>query len=242
MTILKNVREIVLDTETTGLECTNGDRIVDIGCVELINHIQTGRVYHVYINPERKMGQEALEVTGITNEFLSDKPLFKDIVDEFLDFVQDSPLVIHNAKFDIDFLNSELERIDKPLFKLEDAIDTLVMARTKYPGSQASLDALCRRFGIDTSIRSVHGALVDCYLLAEVYINLLGGLQSNLSFGSEDKPDRISQKVVSQKNEVIYKARKFLPTEEETREHEAFLKTLNNSQWNMFLSNENENH
>ena len=239
MTILKNIREIVLDTETTGLEYENGDRIVDIGCVELVNHIQTGNVYHVYVNPERIMGNEAIEISGITNEFLVDKPLFKDIADEFLDFVRDSPLVIHNAKFDISFLNSELERIGKPLFKLEEAIDTLAMARKKYPGSLASLDALCRRFNVDTSIRSKHGALIDCYLLAEVYINLLGGLQSDLLFSSEEKPSNTGKNNTSEKSELIYEKRYFLPSEEEIRNHKEFLKTLTDPKWNTFLFDDN---
>ena len=187
MNISKNIREIVLDTETTGLHLNNGDRIVDIACVELINHVQTGKVYQTYINPQKKMDEEAQRITGIDNEFLKDKPLFEEIVDEFLDFVKDSPLVIHNAKFDVDFLNSELSRVGKPLFKLEEAIDTLKLAKIKFPGSAVNLDALCRKFEIDTSIRVTHGALVDCYLLADVYLNLLGGRQSGLIFEEEKK-------------------------------------------------------
>ena len=183
MTVRKNIREIVLDTETTGLSHENGDRIVDIGCVELINHVQTGNTYHVYINPEdRKMHSDASAISGITDEFLADKPLFKDIVDDFLKFVDNCPLVIHNAKFDIGFLNSELARVNKPLFNLDDAIDTLLIARKKFPGAPVNLDALCKRFDVDTSIRVTHGALIDCFLLADVYINLLGGRQSDLSF------------------------------------------------------------
>ena len=239
MTISKNVREIVLDTETTGLNPENGDRIVDIACVELINHIQTGKIYQTYINPQRLMNDEALRITGITNEFLKDKPLFEDIADEFLDFVKDSTLVIHNAKFDIDFLNSELRRIEKPLFKLDDAVDTLTLAKIKFPGSAVNLDALCRKFEIDTSIRVTHGALVDCYLLAEVYLNLLGGRQSSLLFENKSETDDSIQKTSSRK---FHEARKFPPTKEEIEAHEAFLQTLNNAQWHSFLGRTTKNH
>ena len=234
MTISKNVREVVLDTETTGLNPENGDRIVDIACVELINHIQTGKVYQTYINPQRLMNDEALRITGITNDFLMDKPLFEDIADEFLDFVKDSTLVIHNARFDIDFLNSELGRIDKPLFKLEDAVDTLTLAKIKFPGSAVNLDALCRKFEIDTSIRVTHGALVDCYLLAEVYLNLLGGRQSSLLFEGKGE---LSDSIPKNSSHKFHEARKFLPTKEEIQVHEAFLQTLNNPRWHSFLEN-----
>jgi len=233
MTISKNIREIVLDTETTGLNPEDGDRIVDIACVELINHIQTGKVYQTYVNPKKLMNEEALRITGITNDFLLDKPIFEDIADEFLDFVKDSTLVIHNAKFDINFLNSELSRIDKPLFKLEDAIDTLTLAKIKFPGSAVNLDALCRKFEIDTSIRVTHGALVDCYLLAEVYLNLLGGRQSNLLFEDENQQNGSAKKISS--HHKFREARKFFPTNEEIEAHEAFLQTLNNAKWHSFL-------
>jgi len=233
MTILKNIREIVLDTETTGLNHNTGDRIVDIACVELINHVQTGKVYQTYINPQKDMSDEAQRITGISNDFLKDKPLFEDIVDEFLDFVKDSTLVIHNAKFDIDFLNSELSRVEKPLFRLEDAIDTLLLAKIKFPGSAVSLDALCRKFEIDTSIRVTHGALVDCCLLADVYLNLLGGRQSGLIFESESRTEDSAEKVM---HKEFHEARKFFPTNEEIEIHENFLKTLIDSKWNSFLS------
>ena len=233
MTISKNIREIVLDTETTGLNHNAGDRIVDIACVELINHVQTGKVYQTYINPQKDMDEEAQRITGINNDFLKDKPLFKDIVNEFLDFVKDSPLVIHNAKFDVDFLNSELSRVGKPLFKLEEAIDTLTLAKIKFPGSAVSLDALCRKFEIDTSIRVTHGALIDCYLLAEVYLNLLGGRQSGLFFEDEKKGRNVEEQTVHRK---FHEARHFLPTVEEIENHENFLKTLNSPLWHSFLS------
>ncbi len=237
MTISKSIREIVLDTETTGLNCNNGDRIVDIACVELINHIQTGKIYQTYINPLTIMSEEAQRITGITNEFLEDKPFFADIVDDFLEFVQDSPLVIHNAKFDVDFLNSELERVGKPLFKLEDAIDTLLLAKIKFPGSAVNLDALCHKFNVDTSIRVKHGALIDCYLLAEVYLNLLGGRQSDLMFETVDSQTISTVQTVSRK---FHEARKFLPTDEEIAIHEEFLQTLNNPLWHSFYGKNEE--
>ena len=227
---LKNIREIVLDTETTGLSHENGDRIVDIGCVELINHVQTGNTYHVYINPEdRKMHPDASAISGITDEFLADKPLFKDIVDDFLKFVDNCPLVIHNAKFDIGFLNSELARVNKPLFNLDDAIDTLLIARKKFPGAPVNLDALCKRFDVDTSIRVTHGALIDCFLLADVYINLLGGRQSDLSFLNNEP-----EKATSEKRKIrnVRPERHFPPSEEELSAHAEFLKTLNDALWN----------
>ncbi len=171
------MREIVLDTETTGFEPFQGDRIVEIGAVELLNHMPTGRTYHQYINPERDMPQGAFEVHGLSEEFLSDKPVFAKIADEFLDFVKDAKLIIHNAAFDMKFLNAELGWVKKPLLPNDQAIDTLEIARRRFPGSPASLDALCRRFGIDNSARTLHGALLDSEILAEVYLELLGGRQ-----------------------------------------------------------------
>ncbi|GHU11525.1 DNA polymerase III subunit epsilon [Alphaproteobacteria bacterium] len=218
----------MLDTETTGLYHASGDRIVDIACVELINHIPTGNTYQVYINPEREMQKDATAISGITDKFLVGKPLFREIVDEFLDFVQDSKLVIHNAKFDIGFLNSELSRVDKPLFSLKNTVDTLDMARKKFPGSPANLDALCKRFEIDTSARTKHGALIDCFLLAEVYINLLGGRQSDLTFHPEKtKPDL----AVIKNTESKRKKRHFDVSEEEKNAHGEFLKTVNSPLW-----------
>lgn len=232
MTILKKIREIVLDTETTGLECESGDRIVEIGCIELIDHVPTGKEYHVYVNPEREMDKESIEITGITNEFLMDKPLFSEIVDEFLEFVGDGTLVIHNAKFDIDFLNCELSRLGKPQFKLEEAIDTLFIAHQKFPGAPASLDALCRRFSIDTSIRTKHGALIDCVLLAEVYIQLLGGKQSGLNFFEKENFESVTV-VYNQGNR---KKRVFHPSEEELALHKEFVASLGeNALWNKIV-------
>ena len=174
------MREIVLDTETTGFEPTEGDRIVEIGAVELFNHLPTGRTYHQYINPERNMPEAAFNVHGLSEEFLSNKPLFKDIAQDFIDFIKDSKLVIHNASFDMKFLNAELKWVNRPALPNNQAIDTLAIARRKFPGSPASLDALCRRFGIDNSSRTLHGALLDSEILAEVYLELVGGRQPDL--------------------------------------------------------------
>lgn len=178
------MREIVLDTETTGFDPQSGDRIVEIGAVELFGHMPTGEVYHQYINPQRDMPQEAFEVHGLSEEFLSDKPVFADIAQAFLDFVGDAKLVIHNASFDMKFLNAELGWVNKPLLPMDQAIDTLAMARRKFPGAQASLDALCRRFAIDNSARTLHGALLDSEILAEVYLELIGGRQPDFALNA----------------------------------------------------------
>ena len=174
------MREIVLDTETTGLEPIQGDRIVEIGAVELFNHLPTGRTYHQYINPQRPMPQEAFAVHGLGDDFLRDKPVFKAIGRAFLDFIEDAPLVIHNAAFDMKFLNAELGWAGLPALGADRALDTLMIARKRFPGSPASLDALCRRFGIDNSAREKHGALLDSEILAEVYLELVGGRQPDL--------------------------------------------------------------
>jgi len=178
------MREIVLDTETTGLSPDNGDRIVEIGCVELINHVPTNNTYQVYLNPEKDMDPGAEKVHGLTNEFLSDKPKFIEIVDDFLDFIGDSNLVAHNADFDINFLNSELERVKKDKINNDRVVDTLKIARSKYPGARNSLDALCKRFFVDNSNRSLHGALLDSELLAEVYLELVGGKEPDLELST----------------------------------------------------------
>lgn len=178
------MREIVLDTETTGFEPSEGDRIVEIGAVELIGHVPTGRTYHQYINPQRSMPQAAFEVHGLGDEFLADKPLFKDIAQDFVDFIGDAKLVIHNAAFDMKFLNAELGWIDRPLLPMDQALDTLAIARRRFPGSPASLDALCRRFGIDNSSRTLHGALLDSEILAEVYLELIGGRQPDFGLAT----------------------------------------------------------
>ena len=184
------MREIVLDTETTGFDPAAGDRIVEIGAVELYNHMPTGKVYHQYINPERDMPQDAFAVHGLSEEFLSDKPVFAAIVDAFLAFVGDAKLVIHNASFDMKFLNAELGWANKPRLPMDQAIDTLEIARRKFPGAQNSLDALCRRFSVDNSAREKHGALLDSELLAEVYLELVGGRQPDFMLSGQSKPGK----------------------------------------------------
>lgn len=180
------MREIVLDTETTGFEPSEGHRIVEIGAVELFNHVPTGRTYHQYINPGRAMPKEAFEVHGISDDFLKDKPPFARVGQGFLDFIgADAKLVIHNAAFDMKFLNAELGWANLPLIPQDRALDTLLIARRKFPGSPASLDALCRRFGIDNSMREKHGALLDSEILAEVYLELIGGRQPGFGLTSE---------------------------------------------------------
>ncbi len=178
------MREIVLDTETTGFEPGEGHRIVEIGALELLNKMPTGRTYHQYINPERPMPREAFEVHGLGDDFLRDKPVFKTIARAFIEFVGEATLVIHNAAFDMKFLNAELTALGHPGLPMSQALDTVVMARRKFPGAPASLDALCRRFGIDNSAREKHGALLDCELLAEVYLELIGGRQPDFALAS----------------------------------------------------------
>lgn len=188
------IREIVLDTETTGLDPVTGDRIVEIGAVELVNHIPTGNVYHQYINPQRDMPQEAFNVHGLSEEFLRDYPIFSSIADEFLDFIADGTLVIHNAQFDMKFINAELSWIKRPALPMERVIDSLALARKRHPMGPNSLDALCRRYGIDNSKRDKHGALLDSELLADVYIELIGGRQTAFSL-TEVCETRVVQEV-----------------------------------------------
>ncbi|WP_375687904.1 DNA polymerase III subunit epsilon [Pseudooceanicola sp. LIPI14-2-Ac024] len=221
------MREIVMDTETTGFEPEQGDRIVEIGGVELLNHMPTGRTYHQYINPERDMPQSAFEVHGLSEEFLRDKPVFRDIAQQFLDFVGDAKLVIHNAKFDMKFLNAELGWLNLPRLPWEQAIDTLEIARKRFPGSPASLDALCRRFGIDNSARTLHGALLDSEILAEVYLELIGGRQPDFGLSESGGQGHAAASGASdwrpQPRPAPLESR---ITEEEKAAHEAFLKKL----------------
>lgn len=219
------MREIVLDTETTGFEPAEGDRIVEIGAVELYNHMPTGRTFHEYINPQRAMPQAAFEVHGLGDDFLRDKPLFAQIGPKFLDFVGDAKLVIHNAAFDMKFLNAELGWINLPLLPMDQAVDTLLIARKKFPGSPASLDALCRRFGIATE-RTLHGALLDSQILAEVYLELIGGRQPDfgLATGNVSSSGNGSGEVWRAKPRA-----RPLPsriTQDEAAAHDAFVKTL----------------
>lgn len=226
------MREIVLDTETTGLNPLGGHRIVEIGCIELENHLATGNVYHQYINPLRDMPEEAFNVHGLSEEFLSDHPVFGDIADAFLDFIGDATLVIHNAQFDMGFINAELARLDRPSVPMERAVDTVQMARRKFPGAQANLDALCRRFQIDNSGRDLHGALLDSELLAEVYLELIGGRQPDLALSANAKvatTDTVEDKPTSQGG--ARKPRPHAASPEELATHEAFINGMENPIW-----------
>lgn len=179
------MREIVLDTETTGLDPGSGHRLVEIGCLELVNHVPTGRIFQSYVNPERDMPEEAFKIHGLSAEFLARQPLFAAVVEDFLTFIGEAPLVIHNAVFDLGFLNAELARLGRLALLEERAIDTVALARRKFPGSPANLDALCRRFNIDNAARDLHGALLDAQLLAEVYLELVGGRQPGLGLAAK---------------------------------------------------------
>lgn len=223
-------REIVLDTETTGFEPSQGHRLVEIGCVELINYVPSGRIFHAYINPEREVPEDAYNVHGLSYDFLKDHPPFKDIGKSFLDFIEDSPLVIHNAKFDMKFLNAELSNHNWPSLAFSRAIDTLIIARKKFPGSPASLDALCKRFNVDNKAREKHGALLDAELLAQVYLELVGGKQPGLSldFSAKEEEKLESAKQFSQ---IRREARVHLPTEEEQALHHTLLGKLKDPLW-----------
>jgi len=222
------MREIVLDTETTGMDPAKGDRIVEIGCVELENHLPTGKTYHVYLNPEREIPAEATAVHGITNEFVADKPTFGEVVGEFVDFIADSKLVIHNAEFDMKFLNAELKIFGFPSMDMRRATDTVLMARQKFPGSPANLDALCRRFGIDNSNRTLHGALLDSQLLAEVYLELLGGRQQGLGITVETK-SAVDAKNTAPIDRPYRAPRDFPASAEEVEKHEKMMGAIKKS-------------
>jgi DNA polymerase-3 subunit epsilon len=223
-------RKIVLDTETTGFEPSQGHRLVEIGCVELINNIPSGRVFHTYINPEREVPQEAYNVHGLSYDFLKDHPPFKDVGSHFLEFIENDPLVIHNAKFDMKFLNAELKSHGWLELLFSRAIDTLMIARKMFPGSPASLDALCKKFAIDTKAREKHGALLDAKLLAEVYLELMGGKQPGLSFqfSSKDKENLNAEKEGEKEKRP---RREHHPTQQEREQHQDLLKKLKNPLW-----------
>tara|TARA_B100000989_G_scaffold293610_1_gene271272 strand:+ start:2122 stop:2781 length:660 start_codon:yes stop_codon:yes gene_type:complete len=210
--------EVVLDTETTGLSVEKGHRIVEIGCVELKNQLPTSKTFHCYLNPQRKVSENAMKVHGYTDEFLSDKKFFRDIVDEFLCFIENKKLIIHNAEFDISHLNNELKLIGKNIINRENVIDTLDLAREKYPGSQISLDALCKRFRIDNSRRKLHTALIDCELLSKVYINLIDQKEPKLDFVSGEIKNLEDTQMVDYCKKIIE------PTEDELKNHKIFLK------------------
>jgi DNA polymerase III subunit epsilon len=228
------MREVVIDTETTGLEPTDGHRVVEIGALELFNHVPTGRVFHTYINPERDMAAEALQVHGLTSAFLQDQPVFAEVADAFLQFLMSdgdanaapARLVIHNAAFDLAFLNHELRRAGRPILECEH-VDTLLLARQRFAGASNSLDALCRRFNIDASVRTRHGALLDAELLAECYLWLMGGRQPDLGL----VPQAAAGIVVQVRERIARPARPHAPSPAELAAHEAFLAKLSDPIW-----------
>ena len=221
-------REIIFDTETTGLDPRGGDRITELGCVEVIDLIPTGKDLRILINPERDIPAEVTAVTGHTREMLKDEPVFIQIVDQFLDFIEDSTLVAHNAMFDMGFINMELERCARPTIPKSRFIDTAAMARAKYPGSPASLDALCKRFDVSLDSRTKHGALIDSYLLAEVYLELNGGREQSLSFSGSDGGDG---KVVYPVRTPRPKSLKSLVSEQERAAHAEFISEMDDPLW-----------
>lgn len=229
------MREIVFDTETTGLNPSAGDRMVEIGCVEVYNRVETGRHFHCYFNPQREMPFEAEAVHGLSAIFLSDKPYFSDKADELLDFLEDSPLVAHNAGFDFGFLNFELENCGRPAVSIHRMIDTLALARSRHPGAKHSLDALCMRFGIDRSHRVKHGALLDAQLLAQVYVELTGGRQIGLGLVADTGSVAIEQSAGPITLREPRPPRPHAPLAEELERHRAFIAKLVNPLWERFL-------
>jgi DNA polymerase-3 subunit epsilon len=235
-TIEDAMREIVLDTETTGLDPKTGDRLVELGCLEIVNRYPTGNELHLYINPERSVPAEAVAVHGLTDAFLADKPKFAAVADEFLAFIGDAPLVIHNAAFDIGFLNAELGRLGKPLISGGRVVDTLALARRKHPAGPNSLDALCRRYGIDNSKRVKHGALMDSLLLAEVYVELLGVRQADLGLEAAGRPGGTTRRSAGTRS-VSTRPRPLPPRigEADQAAHTAFVSSLGeNAIWRKY--------
>jgi DNA polymerase III subunit epsilon len=228
------MREIVLDTETTGLDPLRGDRLVEIGCIEIYNRMPTGQTFHRYINPERDMPAEAFAVHGLSSEFLSSKPLFTEVVEEFLEFIADAPLVIHNASFDISFINAELDRTKRQPISRDRLVDTLLLARRKHPGVSNRLDDLCSRYAIDNSRRTKHGALLDAELLAEVYIDLIGARQSQLILAAETDDIRLGVGETARRQREIPLTPRV--SDEDRLAHRAFVATLGDKPiWNDFL-------
>ena len=228
------VREIVFDTETTGLNPSAGDRMVEIGCIELVNRVETGRHFHAYFNPDRPMPSEAEAVHGLSDIFLSDKPRFGELAEELLDFIKDSPLVAHNASFDFGFLNAELERCSRKSVCSSRMVDTLLLSRSRHPGAKHSLDALCARFGVDRSMRVKHGALLDAQLLAQVYVELTGGRQIGLGLVADTQPAtvRAADKPVTIREPRL--ARPHQADAGELERHRAFISRLANPLWARF--------
>ena len=226
------MREIVLDTETTGLNPEKGDRIVEIGCVELENHFPTGKTYHQYINPMRSISDEVVRVHGLTEEFLSDKPIFSEIADEFLAFVgENTPLVIHNAAFDMNFLNTELKACGKPTLSENNVIDTLLIARKKFPGSKVNLDELCKRFHVDASRRTVHGALLDSELLADVYLELITNRELNFNISKKNQHNQNVIQNLKNVSRETFPIRKWNLDLKEEQAHTEFLSKIKNPIW-----------
>src|SRR5262245_57093945 len=232
------LREIVLDTETTGLDAANGDRLIELGCIELLNRIPTGREFHRYLNPERDIHPDAVAVHGLTQEFLKDKPLFKDVAADFLAFIGDAPLVAHNASFDLGFINAELERASRPTLATNRVIDTLALARRRHPAGPNTLDALCKRYGIDLSQRTKHGALLDSLLLAGVYVELLGERQATLVFAGAGSTQAMIRAAAGRAAPRPVPLAPMLTAEEEEA-HRAFVKTLGGEPvWLQYLPEE----
>ena len=230
------MREIVFDTETTGLSPAGGDRMVEIGCIEIVNRVETGRHYHCYFNPQRPMPSEAEAVHGLSDIFLSDKPLFADKVEELLEFIADSPLVAHNASFDFGFLNHELDRCGRESVCFTRMVDTLPLARTRHPGAKHSLDALCTRYGVDRSQRVKHGALLDAQLLVQVYVELTGGRQIGLGLSSDQGVSAELDAPRVAPVERPYRApRLFAPTAAEMSRHRDFLSRITRPIWEKFI-------
>lgn len=237
------MREIVFDTETTGLDPSKGDKLVEIGAVELVDHIPTGREYHQYINPMRSMSEEVVKVHGLTEEFLSDKPTFEEICDDFLAFIgEDSSLVAHNASFDMNFLNWELKTIGRAELSMDRVIDTLAIAKKRFPGSRVNLDELCRRFKIDNSARTVHGALLDAQLLADVYLELLGGHEPGFVLQQENKDKPVAEIKTEQNiQRTFHEARDFTIPDADLENHNNFMTKIKDALWNFNLEETQQN-
>lgn len=227
------MREICFDTETTGIYPENGDRLVEIGAVELINHLPTGKIFHEYINPQRDVPEEVVKIHGLTNEFLADKPVFADIAQEWIDFIgEDGIFVAHNAEFDMRFINFELKKLGYETYEWDRVVDTLAIARNQFPGARNNLDALCKRFNIDNSARTFHGALLDAQLLSEVYLQLLGIDEPSINFMSEEKNNQTHENVVFDKSRIL-KSRNFSLSAEELEQHKNFIDTkIKDAIWN----------
>ncbi len=225
-----STREIILDTETTGMDPAKGERIVEIGCIELINLVPTGRTFHKYLNPEKEISAEVVAVHGLDNERLKNEPLFVEIAGDLVDFIGDANIVAHNAFFDIKFINAELARCGYASYEPKQVVDTLMLARKRFPGAPASLDALCKRFGIDNSNRTLHGALLDAQLLADVYLELKGGKQAGLGLDESavDEPADVNGAALQRS---LRPARSFVPTADELEAHQAFIKKLTQPLW-----------